>query len=224
MNPIATVVVPVFNGARFLAQALDSALAQDAQPIEVIVVDDGSSDDSAEIAASREVLVVRQQQRGVAVARNVGIAASRSPIVALLDQDDLWLPSKLRRQIDALLSRPEHVSLTLQEYFLEPPLTAAPPWMRPEMLEAPHVGWGPSCLAFRRETFERVGEFDERYRQASDADWIARAKGRGVVFEAVDELLVRRRVHALNDSAAPTAIPELMKVIRDAARRRNLSE
>jgi len=219
--PLVTAIVPVFNGARFLAQALGSIAAQTHQPIEIIVVDDGSTDGSDAIASEREVLVIKQPQRGVAAARNVGIAASRTPIVALLDQDDLWLPRKIELQVAALHAHPEHVSLVLNEYFLEPPLTAPPKWFaKPELLDAPHPGYAPSCLAFTRETFERIGEFNESLAQASDLEWIARAKSRGVAFELIDELLVRKRIHETNDSASPTAFREMMQVVRAAAAQR----
>jgi glycosyltransferase involved in cell wall biosynthesis len=224
VKPVVSVIVPVFNGAAYLGGALDSVFAQDHRPLEVIVIDDGSTDHSAEIAATREVLVIRQQQRGVAAARNVGITASTAPIVALLDQDDLWLPTKLSRQVDALLAQPRSVSLTLQQFFLEPPLTSTPKWFsRPELVNVPHPGWAPSCLAFMRETYERVGAFDEQFAQASDADWIARAKTMDIEFELIDEMLVRRRIHETNDSGSPTAMKELLIAMRNAAARRRQS-
>jgi glycosyltransferase involved in cell wall biosynthesis len=224
VTPVVSVIVPVFNGAAFLGEALDSVFAQDHRPLEVIVIDDGSSDDSAAIAATREVLVIRQEQRGVAAARNVGIAASTAPIIALLDQDDLWLPTKLSRQVEALLAHPLSVSMVLQEFFLAPPLTTTPKWFaRPELVNVPHAGWAPSCLAFMRETYGRVGPFDERFAQASDSDWVARAKALDVEFELIDELLVRRRIHDANDSGSPTAMKELLIAMRNAAARRRQS-
>lgn len=220
MNPLVAVIVPVFNGASFLGDALASVFAQDYRPLEVIVVDDGSSDDSARIASAFEVLVIRQERRGVATARNIGIAASTAPIVMLLDQDDLWLPAKARLQVEALLANPERVSLTLQQLFLAPTLDAPPRWLRQELLDVPHAGWVPSCVAMTRATFERVGEFDARYQQASDADWFARAKAKNVGFDVIDELLVRRRVHDGNESGAPRAHRELLQVMRNAAAQR----
>ncbi|HEX7828232.1 MAG TPA: glycosyltransferase family A protein [Thermoanaerobaculia bacterium] len=216
MNPLVAVIVPVHNGVRFLAETLDSVFAQDYRPLEVIVVDDGSTDGSAELAATREVLVIRQEQRGVAVARNVGIAASIAPIITMLDQDDLWEPSKVRKQVDYLLAHPDHVVLCLQEFFVEPSIAQQPSWVRPEMMSGPVPGWMPSCLAFTRATYERVGEHDPQYAQASDTDWIARAKAIGVPFATIDELLVRHRVHDTNDSGAPNAHKQLLQVVRRA--------
>jgi glycosyltransferase involved in cell wall biosynthesis len=221
MSAVASVIVPVYNGARFLAEALQSVAAQDAQPLELLVVDDGSTDESVAIARAHGARVFRQERGGVARARNIAIAAATAPVLAFLDQDDVWHPAKLRLQIAALDRQPESVSLTQQNFFLEPPLTAPPAWFaRPELIGVPHAGWAPSCTVFRREVFARVGPYDERLAQASDSDWIARAKELGIVFHVLDEVLVRRRIHGANDSASPTAFRELMQVARNAAARR----
>ncbi|HEX2833813.1 MAG TPA: glycosyltransferase family A protein [Thermoanaerobaculia bacterium] len=219
-QPPVAVIVPVFNGARFLAEALDSVLAQDYRPLEIIVVDDGSTDGSAEIAATREVLVIRQERRGVATARNVGIAAATAPILMLIDQDDLWRPGKARKQVDVLLAHPDRVCLTLQEFFLDASIAERPVWMRPELMDAPSPGWMPSCIAFTRSTFEYVGEFDPSYAQGSDSDWFARAKAKGVLFETIEESLVRHRLHDSNESGAVSAHRELLQVVRRAVAQR----
>lgn len=221
MNPVASVIIPVFNGARFLREALDSVATQEVGPLEVLVVDDGSTDESVAIAEASGARVLKQEHGGVARARNVAIAAATTPVFSFLDQDDVWHRAKLRLQLAALERQPEAVSLTRQDFFLEPPLAAPPAWFaRPELIGVPHPGWAPSCTVFRREVFARVGPYDERLAQASDSDWIARAKELGIVFHVLDEVLVRRRIHGANDSATPTAFRELMQVARNAAARR----
>src|SRR5271168_2771000 len=103
-QPLVSVVVPVFAGERFVGDALDSVAVQTYPHVETIVVDDGSPDRSVEVASSRSgVRVLRERHRGVAAARNAGLAAARGELVAFLDQDDLWRPSKLALQV-ALLS------------------------------------------------------------------------------------------------------------------------
>src|SRR5262249_41272735 len=145
-------------------------------------------------------IVIEQERRGVAAARNAGVGRARGAILAFLDQDDLWTPSKIRRQVSALQARPGHVSLVSYQLFLDPG-AAMPAWFaRPELLESVQPGWGPSCMAFERATFERVGPFDPRFAQTSDMDWFARAKEKGVAFENIAEALVRRRLHDANDS------------------------
>jgi glycosyltransferase involved in cell wall biosynthesis len=224
MIAVASVVVPVFNGARFLAEALQSVTAQEIQPLELLVVDDGSTDESVGIAQAHGARVIRQERGGVARARNAAIAAATAPVLAFLDQDDVWHPAKLRLQIAVLEQRPDSVSLTFQDFFLEPPLTAPPAWFaRPELIGVSHPGWVPSCMAVRRELFESVGFFNEGLAQASDLDWFARAKAMGVPVEILEQGLVRRRIHGANDSGSPTAFRELMQVARSAAARRRQS-
>jgi glycosyltransferase involved in cell wall biosynthesis len=103
-----SVVIPVFNGAGFLAEAILSALSQSHRPIECIVVDDGSTDATPEAVREfgRDVTYLRQQRAGVSVARNRGTALARGHLIAFLDHDDAWLPGKLERQLD-LLERTE---------------------------------------------------------------------------------------------------------------------
>ena len=97
-----SVIIPVFNGAAYVREAIESALAQTYQPFEVIVLDDGSTDGSAEIVRSLPVAYVHQANAGLAAARNAAISHARGNYIALLDCDDIWLPTKLERQLAAL--------------------------------------------------------------------------------------------------------------------------
>src|SRR5262245_36971659 len=102
------VVLPAFNGGRVIRKALESALGQDV-PLHITVVDDGSNDDSAAIARSygSRVTVIQQANRGVSGARNTGLAVAKAPYVALLDQDDIWQPHKLSRQLKLIETHPD---------------------------------------------------------------------------------------------------------------------
>lgn len=108
--PLVSAVVPVHNGERFLAAALDSVLFQDYEPLEVIVVDDGSTDRSAEVASSRPVRLLRQENAGMAAARNAGIAHASGELVAFIDADDEWLPEAVARQAAVLAKEPSSAS------------------------------------------------------------------------------------------------------------------
>src|SRR4029079_2498347 len=106
-NPLVSVIVPVYNGERYLREALESVFAQTYRAIEVIVVDDGSPDDSGTIGQSfPEVRYIHQTNQGVAAARNNGIEAARGEFFAFLDQDDLWVPEKLNVQVEYFLGHP----------------------------------------------------------------------------------------------------------------------
>lgn len=103
-RPLVSVVIPAYNAARWIRETIASVLAQTHRPIELLVIDDGSTDDTVAIATSfgDDVAVVRQANAGAATARNTGIARSRGDYVALLDADDLWHPRKLEVQVGAL--------------------------------------------------------------------------------------------------------------------------
>lgn len=104
MCPLVSVIIPTFNSFGFLIEAVDSALAQTYQAIEIIVVDDGSTDDSAQVAAryGDRIRYIRQDNQGPSGARNTGIRNSRGRFIAFLDADDRWLPGKLARQVPLL--------------------------------------------------------------------------------------------------------------------------
>jgi glycosyltransferase involved in cell wall biosynthesis len=224
--PLVSVIIPVYNGARYLRAALDSVFAQTYRPFEVIVVDDGSSDDSGVIAQSfAEVRYIRQTNQGVAAARNHGIDVARGEYLAFLDQDDLWTPEKLKVQIGCLLNDPDlDYTLTQQQFFLEPG-AQLPPWFRKELLSSVHTGWVLGTMVVRRTAFEKIGNFATQYSAANDSDWFFRAKAAGLSMAVVPELLLLKRIHEANDSGRATEVlSELRRVVKTSlARQRNVS-
>jgi glycosyltransferase involved in cell wall biosynthesis len=217
-QPLVTVIVPVYNGERYLAFALRSIFEQDYRPLEIIVVDDGSVDGSADIAKSfPEIRYSHQSNQGVAVARNVGLDAAQGEFIGFLDQDDLWMPNKLSRQIDYLLKYPEVDGvLTRSRLFLEPGIEA-PSWLKRDLLLEDQAGYFPSALVVRKTAFEQVGRFDPAYRTSSDSDWFFRAKNRGVSIAILPETCVHRRIHKGNHSyQAQLACSELLKVVKSS--------
>lgn len=199
-GPLASVVIPVHNGERFLSQALQSVLNQDYEPVEVIVVDDGSTDRSALIARSFEGLVyVHQPNRGPAAARNAGIARARGEFVAFLDHDDVMPPAALSVRIGHLLEHP-NVGCTLgnMEAFFEPG-SPRPRWLPANEASSP-VPVSCSSLVARRSAIERVGGFDETFEFGEDQDWLIRAREAGVEIAVLPEVVLRRRIHDANMS------------------------
>jgi glycosyltransferase involved in cell wall biosynthesis len=195
---------------------LESIFMQDYRPLEVIVVDDGSIDGSSEIARQfSEVLLISQGNQGPAVARNAGILASRGSLIAFLDQDDLWVPGKLVKQVAYLDTHPDvQFVIALQRMFLEPGETR-PYWLKPELLDHPEPGFMPSTLLSRRELFDSLGFFDVSYSTASDVDWFFRAKDRGIAMATIPEVLLHKRVHGANQSfESLTLTRELLRVAR----------
>jgi glycosyltransferase involved in cell wall biosynthesis len=218
-QPLVSVVIPVFAGERFLGETLDSVAAQSYPNIETIVVDDGSPDRSAQLASARRgVRVLREPHRGVAAARNAGLAAAGGELIAFLDQDDLWQASKLAQQVALLTERPElQIALTHVEMLLDEG-TERPAWMT--WPSAVQPGYLPSTWLVRREAFERVGLFDASYRIVCDADWLARAKDGGLMNEMLPEALVRWRIHDSNGSYDQRTLrSETFQMLRATAER-----
>lgn len=217
-QPLVSVIIPLYNGARHLRAALESVFAQTYRPIEVIVVDDGSADDSGVIAQSfPEVRYIRQANQGVAAARNNAIAVAHGEFFAFLDQDDVWTPEKLRLQIGHLLSNSElGYTLTQQKFFLEPG-GKLPAWFRKELFDSVHTGWVLGTLVVRRTTFEKIGNFATGYSAANDSDWFFRAKAAEIPMAVVPELLLLKRIHEANESArAKEVLSELRKVVKSS--------
>lgn len=223
-KPLISVIIPVYNGERFLRNALDSIFAQDYKPFEVIVIDDGSTDRSSGIARSyKDVHYIRQENRGVTVARNAGIRAARGEFVAFLDQDDMWAQAKLSRQVGYLLDHADvGYVLARQKIFLEPG-TVKPSWLKEELLEGDQAGYLPGTLVVRRRVFDRIGLFNASFRIGSDTDWLARAKDAGVPTAMLEDVLLLRRVHCNNLSSQTRPLhSDMTRLLKDSIDRQRM--
>lgn len=196
---MVSVVIPTLNGERYLGEAIDTVLGQDHRPVEIIVVDDGSTDDTARIARSfPEVTYLRQDHAGIGAARNLGVARSSGGLLAFLDHDDLWEPGKLELQLRTLKRDPSldavlgHV-IEFVSPDVEPDEVAR---LRPALERAPGVN--PGAMLIRRESFDRVGPFETRWTVAEWIDWYARAQERGLRVEMLPDVVLRRRLHGRN--------------------------
>lgn len=196
-------IVPVYNGARFLAEALDSILAQSLPPAEIIVVDDGSTDATAAVvdAYAAKVRYVHQQNAGPASARNHGIRLAKGEFLSFLDADDLWQPDKLARQRSALMSSAQAgICISHVQNFWVAELAHERERLRDDAFAKPMPGYVCQCLLARRRVFETVGNFDESKRVGEDVDWFMRAERAGIQRLILDESLVYRRIHGHNIS------------------------
>ena len=214
--PEVSVVIPAYNAGRYIDQAVESVLAQTFDDLEVIVVDDGSTDDTQAVidAFGVRVRYISQENSGVSVARNNGVAAGSGRYVAFLDADDTWLPHKLSRQLHALgESKDSRFSYTAA-FVTDPDLNPIET-RRPEpgvtravlLLEGNVVGIGSSSVVCERELFRRAGGFDPSLSQCADWDmWIRLSALTG--FSYVDEPLLNYRQHGLNMSADPCLLEE----------------
>lgn len=227
MTDRVDVVLPVYNGERWLAEALDSVLECGDADVEVVAVDDASTDGSRRILDSylargaRVRVVANAVNSGIAATRNAGLAHATAPLVSFLDQDDLWIPGRLAVQRAALATDPElGFVLGHAEHFLEPG-SDPPSWFKPEWGERPQEGHLLTAMLARREIFEVIGVFDESRRYGTDdLDWFGRAKVAGLPFVILPDVVMRRRVHDANHSAhTREANIELLRLAREQAAR-----
>lgn len=188
---LVSCVVPVFNGALYLREAIDSIEAQAWFPLEIIVVDDGSTDATPGIIAGLggRIRALSQPNRGPAAARNAGIAAASGDFIAFIDADDKWEPGKLALQMARFEARPE----------LEISLCQALNWwidgLREEAAGTPETMGGISVAVIRRGIFDRLGTFDETLRHLDWTEWLLRATDADAAVETLPDTLVLRRIH-----------------------------
>lgn len=196
-----SVIIPVYNGARWLAESINSALNQGDLVTDVFVVDDGSTDGSAALAQSHQddrVRVVSKANGGAASARNVGLELARTPYIAFLDADDLWRPQKLTRQL-RLFEQDESLGVVtslMQNFWIAGLEKEAEINLN---LRKPQPGVASTFVA-RRTVFEQCGQLDVEYRNRDIQEWIVRVKRHGWTHGLVEEVLVDRRIHDANDS------------------------
>jgi glycosyltransferase involved in cell wall biosynthesis len=192
-------VIPAYNAERFLAEALESVFAQTAPVAEVIVVDDGSTDATPEIASAYPaVRLLRRPHAGVSEARNAGVSESSGDFIAFLDADDIWLPERLERQMELAAGDPAAgVIMARQTYRFE---GTPPAWFRGPTDGRSEAGYVPSNWLMRRATWERVGPFKAGMTHSEDTDWLSRASDLGVRVATVEEVLVIHRIHDRNAS------------------------
>lgn len=202
--PIVSVIIPAYNAEQYIAETLASVVNQTLKDIEVIVVDDGSKDNTAQaVSAFPDVRYVRKTNGGVSAARNHGASLATGEYLAFLDADDIWHPDKLRQQVQALSQHPESdlcrtnsstksESLaqfrqakisTDADYIVEPDL--APSFLEPYFTT--------STVMVRRSAFDRVGGFDPKLRIAEDIDFYLRVLAPAPTVLFMKESLVYKR-------------------------------
>jgi glycosyltransferase involved in cell wall biosynthesis len=214
--PLVSVIMPAYNTARYIREAIDSVLEQDYPCKELIVIDDGSTDGTVEVLRSygERITLLQQRNQGSAVARNAGLAAARGEYIAFLDSDDIWLPGRLRLQVDHLMRHPD-IGMVYAHWAVWTP--EADGEFRPPIVEnggdgeaAPGIvpdrsGWLYNRLLFssllhtitvmaRKDLIARVGNFDPELKRGQDYDYWLRAS-RLTEIHKLDRVLALYRVH-----------------------------
>jgi glycosyltransferase involved in cell wall biosynthesis len=210
-NPEVSVIIPTYNRAYFLKEAIDSVLAQDFKDFELIVVNDGSTDNTGQILDSynQDLIVLRQSNKGVSAARNRGIAAACGRLIAFLDSDDLWLPRKLSSQVDFFNSNPAAVINQTEEIWIRNGVRVNPKTRHHKfsgMIFERSLALclvSPSAVMIKKNLFSKVGVFDESLPACEDYDLWLRISCQYPVHLIDTPLIMKRGGHADQLSKAP---------------------
>jgi glycosyltransferase involved in cell wall biosynthesis len=223
VTPLVSAIIPVFNGAAYLAEALESVFLQTRLPDEVVVVDDGSTDATGAVARLFEnrIRYVRQEHAGIGPARNRGLHASTGSLVAFLDHDDLWTAEKLDLQVRALDASPATgMVFGLVEEFISPDLPARER-ARPLLREGRHPGYLVGAMLARRSAFAAAGEFPAAFRAGEFVDWYLRAVEAGIPHALLPRVVLKRRLHMTNTGrGAIESRTDFARVLKNSLDRR----
>lgn len=215
-GPLVSVITAAYNSEEFLAEALQTLFAQDYGSIESIVVDDGSTDRTPEIARSfPEVVYLRQENAGPAAARNAGLAVAKGEFVAILDADDLLPPNKLSVQVGHLVEHPEVACVLGRQEWINPP-----PWLTRDSAYGELDGIPLPSAVFRKDVLDDLGGFDPSFRMGEDMDLLVRMKQAGHPIVVLPDLVLRRRFHGANlTHVARPATNPLLRSLRSKLER-----
>ena len=210
-------IIPVRNGASFIAEALQSVFDQTWIPQEVIVVDDGSTDATrAEVSRFADVIYLQQPPLGLVAARNHGVDRASLPYLAALDADDLWASTKTELQLGLLLARPEIEIVSGQMIQFRHSRSGARTPLAP-----PATANMPGILMMRRDAFHRVGPYSAQWYLAENLEWWARAMDLGVRTETIPTVVMMRRIHGNNVGLlAENPMAGYLPLLHDIVKRR----
>jgi glycosyltransferase involved in cell wall biosynthesis len=215
-GPLVSVVMAAYNAADHIGAALESALAQQWSPLEVVVVDDGSTDATAEIIRSySSVVYVHQENSGPSTARNAAVERSTGEFVANFDSDDLLPPTRIGDQVSYLLDHPAVGAVFGRQEWLN-----APEWMARDAVYGDVDGIPLSSVMFRREVFFDLGGYDATFVHGEDMDLLVRMRERGIEYHVVPEVVLYRRYQPSSLTGGRAPHDPLLRSLRAKLARR----
>ena len=226
MRGQVSVIMSVYNGEKYLRQAIESVLAQTYKPIEFILVNDGSVDGTEEILKqyTSQILYITRSNQGQPAALNLGMAMAKSDYLTFLDADDLYMADKIALQMDILDQRPElDMVFGHLEQFFSPELSEErkAQWVCPKGLSP---GYMAAAGLFRKECFDKVGLFNEEQKIGAFLDWYMRSEEKKLKSHLIPNKVLSRRIHENNVGiSSQNSRHEYVQIVKAALKRRGLN-
>jgi len=227
LSTLVSVIIPIYNDAPYIQEAITSVLSQGVEDLEILVVDDGSTDNFEEKITDLNMSLIRlikQANSGAAEARNNGIRHASGEYIAFLDADDVWAPNKLKLQLEVIMNR-KGVNMVFGQVkeFYDSSISGHDD-LQHEVKT--FVGYSPIALLISKKDFLRVGAFQSKWKVAEFIDWYDRAKHAGLSEFIIPDVLAYRRIHSGNmDRLHRPDAKQYVAVLKEALdRRRNQLE
>jgi len=216
---LVSVVIPAYNGARFIRQTIESIRAQKNDLIEIIVIDDGSTDATGKTVAAlgKDIRYQYQKNQGPAAARNAGILMSKGAFIAFLDADDIWPAGRLHAMLTEFK---KNQNLEIVMGHVESLINNAPETF-PRRLMMPHILPVFGCGLFKRQVFNSNGLLDPALRCSEDQDWFLRAKEQKILIKIIKATTLKKRIHedSMTDGTQWKDV-DILKVLKKSLDRR----
>jgi len=199
-DSLVSVIIPVFNAEKYLGEAIESVLNQDYSPTEIIMVNDGSTDGSQEVAKhyKSQIHYIYQENMGLGKALNRGLESARGNFFSFLDADDIWIKDKLSQQVEVMKQSPDiDMIFGTVISFLSPELNDQ---TKKEIRHSrePIPGYCKGTMLIRKESFQKIGPFSTRWHLGDFVDWYCRAIEKGLKSIMLPRTVLRRRIHKEN--------------------------
>lgn len=227
-QPLVSVILPVFNTEKYVTESVESVLNQTYKNLEIICINDGSTDKSLEILKSfgdKITLINLEKNGGISVARNAGFEVAKGDYIAFMDADDVWTPEKIEHQITEFMKNEKlQISFTQFKCFISPDLPEEVKQTRfcpPD----PMSGFMPATSLTRIDFFKKVGMFNSELRLGEFIDWYARAQNLGAISSLLPEVCLLRRIHDTNTGVVHRdSRTDYIKAIRESLARKRGQE
>ncbi len=197
-NELISVIIPVYNCEKYVGEAIESVLAQTYHPIEIIVIDDGSTDNSSKVVKNFKDPIINyhyQKNKGLGAARNQGVSLSKGNYIAFLDSDDVWMPEKLSLQMDIFLNSTEIDMMFGHVIQFYSPDLYDKSKLRKKNIEEKFSGHCAGTMVIKKESFHYCGNFATNWIVGEFVDWYSKAKEKNLKEFVCPEVLVKRRIH-----------------------------